>query len=30
MCGYPSDLQEEAAETVLEQAPLLSAEWVVA
>jgi hypothetical protein len=30
MYGYPSDLQEAAAETVLEQAALLSAEWAVA
>jgi type I restriction enzyme, R subunit len=27
--GYPPDLQEKAAETVLEQAALLSAEWAV-
>jgi type I restriction enzyme R subunit len=28
--GYPPDKQEKAAETVLQQAELLSAEWVVA
>jgi type I restriction enzyme R subunit len=26
--GYPPDKQEKAAETVLQQAELLSAEWV--
>jgi type I restriction enzyme, R subunit len=30
MYGYPPDLQEEATETVLEQAALLSTEWAVA
>ena len=28
--GYPPDKQEKATETVLEQAALLSAEWVSA
>ncbi len=28
--GYPPDMQEEATQTVLEQAALLSAEWAVA
>jgi type I restriction enzyme R subunit len=28
--GYPPDRQEKAAQTVLEQAELLSQEWAVA
>jgi type I restriction enzyme R subunit len=28
--GYPPDKQEKATQTVLEQAEVLSAEWVVA
>jgi type I restriction enzyme R subunit len=28
--GYPPDKQEQATQTVLEQAALLSAEWAVA
>ncbi len=28
--GYPSDKQERATQTVLEQAELLSAEWAIA
>ena len=28
--GYPPDLQEQATDTVLEQAALLSSEWAVA
>ncbi|MCA9957297.1 MAG: DUF3387 domain-containing protein, partial [Anaerolineales bacterium] len=27
--GYPPDMQESAADTVLEQAELIAAEWVV-